>query len=56
MYKGITEDFIADVKRNGVLTLDEVSYIGRMGRGNDLFDISFEHRYKLYEPGIASRH
>ena len=51
MYKGITEDFIADVKRNGVLTLDEYeSYIGRMGRGNGLFDISFEHRYKLYEP------
>ncbi len=51
MYEGITEEFVVDVKKNGLLTLgDYENYMERMGTGNSLFDISFEHRYKLYEP------
>ena len=51
MYEGITEEFVTDVKRSGVFTLEDYEkYMERMGLGNSLFNISFEHRYKIYEP------
>lgn len=51
MYEDITDEFVADVKRSGVLTLDDYEhYMERMGTGNALFNISLEHRYKIYEP------
>lgn len=51
MYKSISEEFVSTTKRNGVTTLgDYEDYMERMGTGNSLFDISFEHRYKIIEP------
>ncbi|MDD4112812.1 MAG: hypothetical protein PHC56_07245 [Herbinix sp.] len=51
MYEGMTEEFVVDVKKNGLLTLDDYeNYMERMGTGNSLFNISLEHRYKIYEP------
>ncbi|NLO08288.1 MAG: hypothetical protein GX129_00230, partial [Clostridiales bacterium] len=51
MYEDITDEFVTNVKKNGVLTLDDYEgYMERMGTGNNLFNISFEHRYKIYEP------
>lgn len=51
MYEDITKDFVAEVKKNGVLTLDEYeSFMERMGKGKSLFNISFEHEYKVLEP------
>ncbi|TAH70326.1 MAG: hypothetical protein EWM47_05585, partial [Anaerolineaceae bacterium] len=51
MYEGITDEFIIDVKKNGVIDIgDYEKYMTKMGMGNSLFNISFEHRYKIFEP------
>lgn len=51
MYDEITEEFVNSVKKNGVITIaDYEGYMERMGTGNNLFDISFEHKYKILEP------
>lgn len=51
MYEETSEEFISNIKRNGVLTLDDYErYMGRMGAGNSLLNIDYEHRYKIFEP------
>lgn len=56
MYEGITEEFVADVKKSGVLTVsDYENFIERMEAGNSLFNISFEHRFKIFEPEYRFR-
>lgn len=51
IYETTTEDFITDTKRNGVITIRSYEdYIEQMGIGNNLFDITFEHTHKLFEP------
>lgn len=56
MYDGITEEFAADIKRKGMLTLEDYeNYMIRIGAGSSLFNISFEHGYKIYEPEYRFR-
>src|SRR5690554_5781215 len=51
MYENITEEFIADIKNNGIITVgDYEKYMERMGVGDNLFDFSYEHRYMIIEP------
>lgn len=51
MYESITNDFITDVKRSGVIYVgDYEKFIERMEIGHNIFDIQFEHRYKILEP------
>lgn len=51
IYESATTDFITNTKRNGVITVrDYENYMEQMGIGNTLFDITFEHTYKLFDP------
>ena len=51
MYENITDEFTINTKRNGLITLgDYENYMEQMGLGNSLFDITFEHTYKIHEP------
>jgi hypothetical protein len=56
MYEEITEEFISNVKRSGKITIDDYEkHMERMGIGNSLFNISFEHRYTIFEPEYRYR-
>lgn len=51
MYGSATNEFISSIKTNGEITLSDYErYMAKMGIGNSLFNISFEHRYKIQEP------
>lgn len=56
LYRKIADEFITDVKKTGVLTsFDYEKLIKKLEIGNNIFDISFEHRYKVYEPEYRFR-
>lgn len=51
VYENVTEEFITDVKENGVIKIrDYEKFIEGLGIGNNLFNVSLEHRYKILEP------
>ena len=51
IYENASEEFINDVKKKGIITIEDYEgYMERMGRGGEIFNISYEHRYKILEP------
>lgn len=51
MYEEITEEFISDIKKTGNISIGSYEqYVEEMGTGNNLFNISYEHRYTIIEP------
>jgi hypothetical protein len=52
----ITEEFLSEVKETGVLTpYNYESFLEKLSFTNVLYDISFEHRYKVTEPEYRMR-
>jgi len=51
MYDNAIGRFVAEVKKKGVITVkDYENFIERMGIGYTVYDIDFEHKYKILEP------
>lgn len=51
-----TKEFMTDVKKHGYFTLDEYeNYIGRLSLTRSIYNIDFEHTYKLLEPEYRLR-
>lgn len=56
IYEKTTEEFIADVKKRGVIYVNDYEkFIKQMGTGNSLFNISLEHRHNILEPEYRFR-
>lgn len=51
-----TKEFITDIKKNGYFTLNEYeTFVDRLSLTNAIFNIDFEHKYKLLEPEYRLR-
>lgn len=56
LYENAAGEFIGEVKKKGAISLhDYEKFIEIMGVGGTLFDIDFEHRYKVLEPEYRFR-
>lgn len=56
MYENITDSFITDIKKTGILTVEDYEkYMEFMDIGDTVFDLDFEHRYKVFEPEYRIR-
>lgn len=52
----ITEDFLSEIKENGSMTpKDYESFLQKLSYTDVLYDISFEHKYKVTEPEYRMR-
>ncbi len=51
-----TKEFITDIKKSGYFTLNEYeTFVDRLSLTNAIFNIDFEHKYKLLEPEYRLR-
>lgn len=52
----ITDDFLKEIKHNGILTYNEYEgYMEKLSYTASLYDITFEHNYRVYEPEYRLR-